>query len=109
MNIKLKKSYMQLHHLFTGYQIYIQKKHLKNQPSLYSKLKLGEDIVMNWGKIYNLNVTSLRFYHFMVRDLFNKFLLVHYLDLLSKFIGKFTIVQVENKKEILYDKYYLKH
>ena len=25
--------------------------------------KLGEDIVMNWGKIYNLNVTSLRFFN----------------------------------------------
>ena len=25
--------------------------------------KLGEDIVMHWGKIYNLNVTSLRFFN----------------------------------------------
>ena len=25
--------------------------------------KIGEDIVMSWGKIYNLNVTSLRFFN----------------------------------------------
>ena len=30
--------------------------------------KIGEDIVMSWGKIYNLNVTSLRFLIFMVKD-----------------------------------------
>ena len=63
---KVKKLYMLHHHHLTGFlKKYPTDEFEKLNPEYPYALtkKIGEDIVMSWGKIYNLNVTSLRFFN----------------------------------------------